>query len=231
MRAYKRDSNEETIRVNAPYYAPSTGGGSQLTAASPRHVLVYANGLIVRALPTWQTPKKALREGKRLQSLFTSIVARLFFVGTEPNAQCGFLEVVNTRARTVQYLPVPWPVADHRSGWFTTASDVVRFVIARGSDERHLFTLDATGGLRRWEIETRALTDAYNNWRRQIGLDSGVEGERLEIQKGENDFDLGKLGDPKFGQIDPNNTPHVGGSNWAGGNFSSNFSCQGADSS
>lgn len=41
--------------------------------------------------------------------------------------------------------------------------------------------------------------------------------ERVEIQRGDDDFDLSKLDTPKFGKIDPANTPHQGGNTWAGG--------------
>ncbi|KAI6195560.1 VWFA domain-containing protein [Aphelenchoides fujianensis] len=113
------------------------------------------------------------------------------------------------------YLPVPSPRSqNYYNTWWATIADV-RFVLARGADGRSLFTCDNSGGIRRWELDSEVLLEAFGNWRRQVGLDVG--NERLEITKGDDDFDLSKLDVPKFGKIDPQNTPHAGGNTWAGG--------------
>lgn len=61
----------------------------------------------------------------------------------------------------------------------------------------------------------RSLFESYNNWQRQLG--GARAGERVEIERDEQDFDLSKLDEPKLGKLDPNNTPHQGGNTWAGG--------------
>lgn len=49
----------------------------------------------------------------------------------------------------------------------------------------------------------------------KFGTNSG--GERIEIERDGQTFDLSKLLDPKFGKLDPENNPHIGGNQWAGG--------------
>ncbi|KAL3080777.1 hypothetical protein niasHS_014882 [Heterodera schachtii] len=62
-------------------------------------------------------------------------------------------------------------------------------------------------------------SDAYGNWGRILGMkhDLGEEEERVQIERDGSVFDLSKINEPKFGKIDPNNVPHVGGNTWAGG--------------
>lgn len=70
----------------------------------------------------------------------------------------------------------------------------------------------------------RIIDEVFKDHKIPIEMEVYTTKERLEIQGGD-EFDLGKLGDPKCkltillsfvianldGKIDPNNTPHVGG--------------------
>lgn len=58
-----------------------------------------------------------------------------------------------------------------------------------------------------------SIASAFGAWKKMFADQS--ESLRLEYEK--DDFDINKLGDPKIGKFDPDNTPHVGGSTWAGG--------------
>uniref|UniRef100_F1KQG7 VWFA domain-containing protein n=1 Tax=Ascaris suum TaxID=6253 RepID=F1KQG7_ASCSU len=155
---------------------------------------VMDNGLIVRAMPLWRTPKKALHE---------DIPAANF---------AGFLEVVDPASESVRYIPVP--CARQRNffpSWIATVAPA-GFSIAQHGDDS-ILTCDITGGLRKWQITQDSIASAFGAWKKMFADQS--ESLRLEYEK--DDFDINKLGDPKIGKFDPDNTPHVGGSTWAGG--------------
>lgn len=50
-------------------------------------------------------------------------------------------------------------------------------------------------------------------WGRIFGKNdlNGYKADRIEYEKDISQFDLSKLDTPKYGKVDPNNTPHVGG--------------------
>lgn len=127
-------------------------------------------------------------------------------------AVSGFLEVVDTKKGTVQYLPVPQPHGVHYQHSWIMSIARTPFVIAKSGDDA-LLTCDTAGTIRKWEVEEASLADSYRNWSRMIGLED--ESERIELEK--NEFDPSKLDQPKIGKLDADNTPHVGGNTWAGG--------------
>uniref|UniRef100_A0A915CIE2 VWFA domain-containing protein n=1 Tax=Parascaris univalens TaxID=6257 RepID=A0A915CIE2_PARUN len=86
------------------------------------------------------------------------------------------------------------------------------FSIAQHGDDS-ILTCDITGGLRKWQITQDSIASAFGAWKKMFADEN--ESLRLEYEK--DDFDISKLGDPKIGKFDPGNTPHVGGSTWAGG--------------
>ncbi|KAI6205157.1 Von Willebrand factor A domain-containing protein 8 [Aphelenchoides besseyi] len=151
---WPRDYSEPMIQPQHSFY--STQQNSELVHPSKSSVL-FSDGLIVRSLPLWNTPEKARKQD------------------TNSAYYSGFLEVVNTRNATVQFVPVPMPRnQNYYMSWFSTIAEV-RFVVARGSDGQSLFTCDSSGGIRKWQLDEAVLSNAYGNWRRQLGLDSGGE--------------------------------------------------------
>ena len=50
---------------------------------------------------------------------------------------------------------------------------------------------------------------SYDEWRRMLG----EKDAQLTIERDK----VGDLDSPKHGKIDPNNDPHIGGNQWAGG--------------
>lgn len=56
----------------------------------------------------------------------------------------------------------------------------------------------------------KVIDEVFKEHKIPIEMEVYTTKERLEIQGGD-DFDLSKLGDPKYGKVDPNNAPHVGG--------------------
>jgi von Willebrand factor A domain-containing protein 8 len=77
-------------------------------------------------------------------------------------------------------------------------------------DEDHLVTVDNNGRIKLWEINAAALAQSLNIWRTAIGDEGDVQ---LTVKRPVS----GDLSGPKVGKVDPKNTPHVGGNQWAGG--------------
>lgn len=61
----------------------------------------------------------------------------------------------------------------------------------------------------------KVIDEVFKEHKIHIEMEVYTTKERLEIMGGD-DFDLSKLGDPKYGKVDPNNAPHSGGNTWAG---------------
>ncbi|VDK57257.1 unnamed protein product [Anisakis simplex] len=128
----EQDSSHDDVHSNKPYQY-----------AHPHlNSLILDSGHIVRAMPHWRIPAKAIHED------------------ISPDDYVGVLEIVD-------------PLNENDS-----------------------------------------ISSALNAWEKLFG-DQTDESLRLEF--GKDDFDMSKLDDPKIGKVDPANTPHVGGSTWAGG--------------
>jgi hypothetical protein len=85
-------------------------------------------------------------------------------------------------------------------------------VIAAQCNDGSLVTIDARANIHHWEIVPSHLQISLDAWSKQTGR-SGEHSLDIEYSKG------GKtdLSEPKHGKVDPENKPHVGGNQWAGG--------------
>ncbi|CAD5229391.1 unnamed protein product [Bursaphelenchus okinawaensis] len=191
--AVKRTDDEDTVQQPPYYYSPETKDLNHPF----KNTVTFNNGIVVRSLPNWKTPASSWPDGAQTGQI------------------CGFLEVIDTKNNSRYHIPVPAPVQMTYYNTWAQSLSPVPFVMCKGSDENSLYTCDLSGGTRKWEIDQTALFESYNNWRRSLGLDRADE--RVEITRDDDDFDLGKLDEPKFGKVDPKNTPHAGGNTWAGG--------------
>ena len=122
----------------------------------------------------------------------------------------AFLEVVDLMAGMARYIPVPEaPQQSPYASWYKqTYPDRVLGITDMSNDG--LATVDNSGTVRLWETGVANLERSLDAWRKMIG---GGDDLTLTVER-ESGLDVT---DPKHGKIDPNNDPHVGGNQWAGG--------------
>uniref|UniRef100_A0A7E4ZTR3 von Willebrand factor A domain-containing protein 8 n=1 Tax=Panagrellus redivivus TaxID=6233 RepID=A0A7E4ZTR3_PANRE len=163
-----------------------------------KETVAFSNGLVVKALANWEAPSKALP------------------VGVDPRAISGFLEVVDTKKGTVQYVPVPQveQKAYYHGSWIASISRPP-FTIAKAADEKSLLTCDTGGNVRQWQVDEIQIMQSLQEWHKLFGTEDA--NERIDFERDADQVDMSKLDDPKIGKIDPDNTPHVGGNQWMGG--------------
>ena len=122
----------------------------------------------------------------------------------------AFLEVVDLMAGMARYIPVPEaPQQSPYASWYKqTYPDRVLGITDMSNDG--LATVDNSGTVRLWETGVANLERSLDEWRKMIG---GGDDLTMTVER-ESGLDVT---DPKHGKIDPNNDPHVGGNQWAGG--------------
>ncbi|KAL8625507.1 hypothetical protein ACOMHN_014596 [Nucella lapillus] len=211
---------------------PFFGLVSKPASPNPGRTIAYLpdSGQVVRALPSWQVPKEIVPEASSKADM------------------SGFLEVSDLAAHKLRYIPVPGSrhVSPYMS-WLLSASEVSVFVAPLSGDglvSRHvspymswllsasevsvfvaplsgdgLVSVDVGGCLRLWETSVVNLERSLQEWRNMIGYDDTRPLQVNEERESGRDHDNIDL---KHGQVDPQNTPHVGGGNWAGGTGGSN---------
>ncbi|XP_069941398.1 von Willebrand factor A domain-containing protein 8 isoform X2 [Cherax quadricarinatus] len=133
-----------------------------------------------------------------------------FEYDVSPSGANIFLEVTDLVNHSLSYIPVPqasqsspywaWSVAARTSPLFMAATS-----------GQGLATVDSAGVVRLWQTGSVGLQKALADWRKMIGDDT--ERLRLEVDR----FSGEDVTEPKHGQEDPDNNPHIGGNTWAGG--------------
>ena len=85
-------------------------------------------------------------------------------------------------------------------------------VLAAQCMDGSLVTIDSRANIHHWEIVASHLQISLDAWSQQFGR-SGEHSLDIEyLKNGKTD-----LSGPKHGKVDPENQPHVGGNQWAGG--------------
>lgn len=86
-----------------------------------------------------------------------------------------------------------------------------------------VISVDSAGVFKLWEVEHGSLNSSLDVWRAMIGANESM-GQTLSLSvenvEGRKEFErFSGLGNkaPKHGKEDPDNDPHVGGNQWAGG--------------
>lgn len=95
------------------------------------------------------------------------------------------------------------------SSWYKQTYPDQVISMAMTSNEG-LVTVDNAGTVRMWETGVANLSRSLDEWRRMVGT---MQESQLTLERDR----VGDLDSPKHGKIDPNNAPHVGGNQWAGG--------------
>eukprot|EP00066_Takifugu_rubripes_P009279 XP_003976079.1 PREDICTED: von Willebrand factor A domain-containing protein 8 isoform X1 [Takifugu rubripes] len=193
MYSFTRPVNLTSIKNNDS--GPHTFLRGGFRTNSPRRQncasLLSANQ-VIRALPPSKVP---------LKDVYPRDVT--------PPMTAGYLEVVDLNFKKVKYVPIPRSKSvSPYTNWLSKVSetDVVMAVLDSGA----VVTVDMGGEVRLWETGYESLQRSLTEWKNMIGTERPVQ---ITVEK-ESGQDVTA---PKHGKIDPNNAPHVGGNQWAGG--------------
>ncbi|KAK7090090.1 von Willebrand factor A domain-containing protein 8-like [Littorina saxatilis] len=188
----------DTVKKSDPLF----GLVSKPASPNPGRTVAYLpeSGQVIRALPTWMVPEDVVPEA-----------------ASKPDLS-GYLEVSDLAGHKLRYIPVPGSrqVSPYVS-WLLSASEVSVYIAPLSDDE--LVSVDVGGCLRLWETSVSHLEQSLQEWRNMIGYEDSRPLQVNEERESGRDHDNI---DPKHGEIDPQNAPHVGGGNWAGGTGGSN---------
>ncbi|CAF4697836.1 unnamed protein product, partial [Rotaria sp. Silwood2] len=128
-----------------------------------------------------------------------------------------YIELTDLKNHLITYIPIQRPQqqntrssASHHEWHMLIKSG--SGVIAAQYNDGSLITIDAHANIHQWEIIPSHLQISLDAWHKHTSQ-SGQHSLDIEYLKG------GKtdLSGPKHGKVDPENNPHVGGNQWAGG--------------
>uniref|UniRef100_A0A4W6D8P9 von Willebrand factor A domain-containing protein 8 n=1 Tax=Lates calcarifer TaxID=8187 RepID=A0A4W6D8P9_LATCA len=170
------------------------GGLRSSTAKQENCVSLLSANQVVRALPPSKVPLK-----------------EVYPKDVTPPMTAAYLEVTDLSSKKVKYIPVPrsMTVSPYTS-WLSKVSESDVLIAPLGSGG--VVTVDMGGYVRLWETGLDTLQRSLMEWRNMIGTEDGRP-LQITIQR-DSGLDVTA---PKHGKIDPNNAPHVGGNQWAGG--------------
>lgn len=170
------------------------GGLRSSTPKRDNCVCLLSTNQVVRALPPNKVPLK-----------------EVYPKDVTPPLTAAYLEVTDLNSKKVKYIPVPRSMSvSPYTNWLSKVSESDVLVASLGSGG--VFTVDMGGYVRLWETGLDTLQRSLMEWRNMIGSEDGRP-LQITIQR-DSGLDVSA---PKHGKIDPLNTPHVGGNQWAGG--------------
>ncbi|XP_047456688.1 von Willebrand factor A domain-containing protein 8 [Mugil cephalus] len=164
------------------------------TAKRENCVGLLSANQVVRALPPGKVPLK-----------------EVYPKDVTPPMTAAYLEVTDLNSKKLKYIPVPRSMSvSPYTSWLSKLSESDVLMAALGSGG--VVTVDMGGYVRLWETGMDSLQRSLMEWRNMIGAEDGRP-VQITIQR-DSGLDVSA---PKHGKIDPNNAPHIGGNQWAGG--------------
>lgn len=197
------------------------------------------NNLIVerfrrtKLISSGDVPLQEMYEKRRLQtflnkqhSLITSFydkneIDKKSYAGIKPNIPessiLTYIELVDMKQNLITFIPIQrFQEQNARS---STSQHDWQMLIKSGSGiiadqckDGSLVTIDGRANILHWETISSNLQISLDSWSKNMAK---LDGQNLEIEylkDGKTD-----LSGPKHGKVDPENQPHVGGNQWAGG--------------
>lgn len=130
----------------------------------------------------------------------------------------SYIESLDLQRHLMTFIPI-LRSPEHSARSSTTQQHEWHMLIKSGSSvlasqcqDGSLLTIDARANIQHWEIVPSNLQISLDAWSQQVNR-SGEHSLDIEYLKdGKTD-----LSEPKHGKVDPDNKPHVGGNQWAGG--------------
>ncbi|CAF3863180.1 unnamed protein product [Adineta steineri] len=129
----------------------------------------------------------------------------------------SYIELIDLKRHLVTYVPIQRlqeqnsrsSTSQHEWHMQTKSSSGV---IAAQCDDDSLITIDSRANIYHWEITPSNLQISLDTWSKQTGRVGEHSLDIEYLKDGKTD-----LNGPKHGKVDPENQPHVGGNQWAGG--------------
>ncbi|CAF1250925.1 unnamed protein product [Adineta steineri] len=129
----------------------------------------------------------------------------------------SYIELIDLKRHLVTYIPIQRlqeqnsrsSTSQHEWHMQTKSSSGV---IAAQCDDDSLITIDSRANIYHWEITPSNLQISLDTWSKQTGRVGEHSLDIEYLKDGKTD-----LNGPKHGKVDPENQPHVGGNQWAGG--------------
>lgn len=129
----------------------------------------------------------------------------------------SYIELINLNQNSIAYIPIQRTQQQNtrssssQHDWHMLIKSGSS-VIAAQSNDGSLVTIDSRTNIHHWEIVPSYLQISLDAWSKHTDA-SGQHSLDIEYLKdGKTD-----LSGPKHGKVDPENKPHVGGNQWAGG--------------
>lgn len=129
----------------------------------------------------------------------------------------SYIEVIDQKHQLVTYIPIQRSFDQHSRS--SISQHEWQMLIKSGSgvigaqcNDGSVVTIDARATIHHWEIVPSHLQISLDAWSKQMGRTGEHSLEIEYLKDGKTD-----LSGPKHGKVDPENQPHVGGNQWAGG--------------
>ncbi|CAF3396834.1 unnamed protein product [Rotaria sp. Silwood1] len=185
----------------------------------------------IKIISSGDVPPREMYEKRRLQTFINkqhSLIAS-FYAKNEidkkftikndiPDSSIlTYIELIDLKNHLITYIPIQRP--QQQNSRSSASQHEWHMLIKSGSgviaaqyNDGSLITIDAHAIIHHWEIIPSNLQISLDAWYKNTNQ-SGEHSLDIEYLKG------GKtdLSGPKHGKVDPENNPHVGGNQWAGG--------------